>query len=109
MIRNNGQPFGSGFSSIDAPSSVSIVGRSSPTPRCSPRAVLAGELRDSGQADLAAGKSKDLWINRVGPEAFDYLCRTIWSYGNPPIPCNACSRLIDRYHARLDEPRPAES
>ena len=58
---------------------------------------------------LAAGKSNDLWIYRVGPEPFDYLCRTIWSYGNPPIPCNACRRPIDRDHARLDEARPAES
>jgi hypothetical protein len=24
---------------------------------------------------LAAGKSNDLWIYRVGPEPFDYLCR----------------------------------
>ena len=59
---------------------------------------------------LAAGKSNDLWIYRVGPEPFDYLCRTIWSYGNnPPIACNACRRPIDRDHARLDESRPAES
>jgi hypothetical protein len=58
---------------------------------------------------LAAGKSNDLWIYRVGPEPFDYLCRTIWSYGNPPIPCNACRRPIDRDHARLDGARPSES
>jgi hypothetical protein len=58
---------------------------------------------------LAAGKSNDLWIYRVGSEPFDYLCTTIWSYGHPPIPCNTCRRPIDRDHARLDEPRPAES
>ena len=32
---------------------------------------------------LAAGKPNDLWIYRVGPDPFDYLCTTIWSYGHP--------------------------
>ena len=58
---------------------------------------------------LAAGKSNDLWIYRVGPEPFDYVCTTIWSYGNAPIPCNACRRPIDPDHARLDEPGRAAS
>ena len=73
-------------------------------------AVSAGTAPTQGCGSaLAAGKSNDLWIYRVGPEPFDYLCRTIWSYANPPIPCNACRRPIDRDHARLDEPRPTES
>ena len=58
---------------------------------------------------LAAGKSNDLWIYRVGPEPFAYLCRTVWSYGNPPIPCNTYWRPIDRAHARLDDPRAIDS
>jgi hypothetical protein len=57
---------------------------------------------------LAAGKSNDLWIYRVGPEPFDYLCRTIWSYGNRRF-LQRLRAPIDRDHARLDEPGPAES
>ena len=58
---------------------------------------------------LAAGKSNDLWIYRVGPKPFDYMCSTIWSYGHPPFLCNTCRLPIDRDHARLDEPGRAES
>jgi hypothetical protein len=45
---------------------------------------------------LASGKSNDLWIYRVGPEPFDYLCRTIWSYGSPRFHATPAGALSTR-------------